>query len=394
MEPLERVDVIVPVYNQPDVVAGCIESVLATIDRRVAEVIVIDDGSTNAKVVSYLRSKAESGAITLHINDKNRGFTRTVNRGMRCHPDRDVLLLNSDTVVYGCWLERLRAAAYSGPKIATVNPLTNASHISAYPHRDGNSGVALELDDKTLDAMAAARNKGVYVDVHTTVGFCMYIRRDCLRTFGLFDERHFPVGYGEESDFCYRARKVGWRHLVAGDVFVRHLDGQSFGERKNRLVKEMLAKFHKLHPDVALYDAYFEKADPVRTVRSRLDLARVRRALGGAKELRLVAEARADAAVAPDRIFLDYDVRGGVAQLVVAGSRDFPNLRAYRMPGDMSRFNADMRYLGVERIRCSSAQTRSFVDERLVSTPAESRLGPALLGPEGGWLEADTSAAR
>ena len=68
--------------------------------------------------------------------------------------------------------------------------------------------------------------------MHVTVGFCMYIRPAVLDAVGYFDDHLFPVGYGEESDFCYRARKLGWRHIVTGDVFVRHWEGQSFGERK------------------------------------------------------------------------------------------------------------------------------------------------------------------
>ena len=155
---------------------------------------------------------------------------------MRLHPDRDVLLLDGDTAVHGSWLERLQAAAYSDPEVATVNPLTNASHISGYPFRDSNDGVVLEVNDDVLDHLAAENNAGKNVNVHTTVGFCMFIKRECINSIGLFDVRKFPIRYGEESDFCYRAKKFGWRHLVVGDVFVRHLENQSFGERKKKLV--------------------------------------------------------------------------------------------------------------------------------------------------------------
>jgi GT2 family glycosyltransferase len=225
------VDVIVPVHNQRPLVEACLSSVLGTRNEIPFELVVVDDASTDCELEARLAQLAEAGRLTLLTNLANLGFTRSVNRGMQLHTNRDVLLLNSDTVVYGDWLDRLRRAAYSQPRIASVNPLTNASHIGSYPYRGANGSVRFEISDQHLDALAAEVNRERRVVVHTTVGFCMYIRRATLDDVGYFDAEHFSAGYGEESDFCYRARKVGWRHLVTGDMFVRHWEGQSFGEQ-------------------------------------------------------------------------------------------------------------------------------------------------------------------
>jgi GT2 family glycosyltransferase len=40
-------------------------------------------------------------------------------------------------------------------------------------------------------------------------GFCMYIKRACLRDVGVFDTEVFRRGYGEENDFCLRAARRG-----------------------------------------------------------------------------------------------------------------------------------------------------------------------------------------
>jgi glycosyltransferase involved in cell wall biosynthesis len=102
------VDVIVPVHNQRPLVEACLASVLETRNETPFELVVVDDASTDPELKARLAQLAEAGRLTLLTNVANLGFTRSVNRGMQLHPNRDVLLLNSDTVVYGDWLDRLR----------------------------------------------------------------------------------------------------------------------------------------------------------------------------------------------------------------------------------------------------------------------------------------------
>ena len=89
--------------------------------------------------------------------------------------------------------------------------------------------LAFGLGVAELDAACRAANAGRSVEVPTTVGFCMYIRRAALADVGLFDAEAFGRGYGEENDFCLRASARGWRHLLACDTFVYHEGAVSFG---------------------------------------------------------------------------------------------------------------------------------------------------------------------
>src|SRR4030095_3392247 len=133
--------------------------------------------------------------ITLLRNAENLGFVRTVNRGMSLHPERDVVLLNSDTEVANDWLARFRAAAYPAADIATVTPLSNNATICSYPFEGWTGGMPGKLGLAVLDALFAKANRGARVDIPTAVGFCMYIRRDALERVGLFDAEAFPRGY-------------------------------------------------------------------------------------------------------------------------------------------------------------------------------------------------------
>ena len=120
------------------------------------------------------------------------------------------------------------------------------------------------------------------------------------------------------SDFCYRARKLGWRHIVAGDVFVRHLEGQSFGERKSRLVLQMMDVFIRLHPEIQTNDAEFRRRDPIRPLREALDLARLKLLLAGATALPCIIRNGAEEVRARGSVLV-VDVRAGEGQIVVPG---------------------------------------------------------------------------
>jgi GT2 family glycosyltransferase/glycosyltransferase involved in cell wall biosynthesis len=224
-----RVAVVIPVYRGLDETRRCLASVLAHRDGVPAEIIVIDDCSPDPGMSNWLRELAADGSITLLRNDVNRGFVASVNRGMAAAGDRDVVLLNSDTEVPSNWLSRLAGHAYSSPRIGSVTPYSNNATICSWP---GVRGGALPPGRSVADMDAAflAANRGRQVDIPTAVGFCMYIRRDCLEAVGGFDEATFGRGYGEENDFCLRATAAGWQHVLACDTFVFHAGETSFGK--------------------------------------------------------------------------------------------------------------------------------------------------------------------
>jgi hypothetical protein len=212
--PTPAVDVIVPVYRSYDETLRCLYSVLAAPQRTPFRLLVVDDCSPEPALSAALDRLAHCGLIELRRSHRNLGFVATCNMAMAEHPDRDVVLLNSDTEVYNDWLDRLRATALSTPRVATVTPLSNNAELCSYPVFLQDNIIRLELDDAELDRLAAQVNAGQTVDVPTGVGFCMYVRRACLDTIGLFDVERFGRGYGEENDLCCRAAAAGWRNLL------------------------------------------------------------------------------------------------------------------------------------------------------------------------------------
>jgi hypothetical protein len=256
----------------------------------------------------------------------------------------------------------------SGPRIATANPLSNACHIGAYPFRHADGQLRFEIGDAELDALAASIQPVRRAAVHLTVGFCQYIRRAAIDEIGVFDAENFPVGYGEESDFCYRARRLGWRHVVTGDVFVRHWEGQSFGQRKAQLMARMIETFNRLHPDLGANDRDFAARDPIRPLREALDLARLKRLLGGAATLPCLDEAAASRATAPG---LAFDAAKPVARLVAPGVPTLASLPSFALPWDVAALNTALARLGVGAIVFDGAVPRDRFAALVRGRPGE-----------------------
>jgi GT2 family glycosyltransferase len=271
------IDVVIPVYRGHAETLIAVHSVLAARTRVPFRLLVIDDSSPEPALVRDLALLEARGHIDRIVNARNLGFTATANLGLRLGGQPDVVLLNADAEVYDDWLDRLRATAYRAADIGTVTPLSNAATILSYPVRLRDNPAPLELTYANLAKILGGLDLPP-VEIPTGVGFCLYLRRDCLEAVGPFDERAFPRGYGEENDFCLRAAKLGWRHLAATDTFVRHLGSRSFKEERSGLVRHALEKLEASHPGYLATINQFMTLDPLATTRRQLDIARIRAA--------------------------------------------------------------------------------------------------------------------
>jgi len=274
--PKHPVDIIVPVYRGLEDTRCCLESVLAAPCQTSWRLIVINDCSPEPEVTEWLRDVAQRDErILLLENTENLGFVSSVNRGMALSDDNDVLLLNSDTEVANDWLDRIQRAAYSRQRVASVSPFSNNATICSYPRFCQASEMPGGQDTASLDRLCAQYLADQSVELPTSVGFCMYIRRQCVQQVGFFDVENFGKGYGEENDFCVRARQAGWVHLHALDTFVRHAGGISFGQSKSTRELQALETLRRLHPHYESDVLTYVQSDPARSARLMIDLARI-----------------------------------------------------------------------------------------------------------------------
>lgn len=248
----ERSTVVVPVYNALDEARDCLRSILNHTDLTRDRLLVIDDGSPDPEAAPMLAEFEGLPGVTVLKNDPNIGYTRTINRGIQEAGGDDVVLLNSDTIVTPKWLEGLRAAAYSRPKVATVTAMSDNAGAFSFPEFDRYCPKPAHLSHAEYALLLTQAASGcVPPEVPTGSGFCMYIRRALLDVCGLFDAEAFPRGYGEENDFCMRALKAGWVNLISPWSFVYHARTASFKNEKEKLVKAGVDVVTRRYPDYA-----------------------------------------------------------------------------------------------------------------------------------------------
>jgi O-antigen biosynthesis protein len=275
MKPI--IDVVVPCFRGTDVTLRCLRSVLTTRQSALWHLVIIDDASPEPALSVALGQLARDhpDRITLLTNATNCGFVVSTNRGMALHPDRDVLLLNSDATIGDEAFERLQNAAYRDDLIASVTAISNNASIASYPQPCvANTHLPA---DQTQQLAAAARvaNDALAVEAPVGVGFCLYLRRAALAIVGPFDAERFGKGYGEEVDWCLRARAMGFRHHIAADVFVHHEGEASFGTAGAALREQAQAKVDAHFPSFGSEVQDYLKADPLSLARRRLDIARL-----------------------------------------------------------------------------------------------------------------------
>jgi len=265
-----KVDVIIPVYKGLQETQACVSSVLKNLPDW-AELIVINDASPDVLLSEWLCDQAKEQRFSLITNDVNLGFVKTVNHGMMVNPTHDVVLLNSDTEVANNWLERMKYAAYSMEKIASITPFSNNGYLCSFPvcFQDNELPRGMSVGDVD-DIFINLGRKDELIELPTGVGFCMYMRRECLNEIGLFDAEAFGRGYGEEADWCQRAFANSWLNCQPLNLFVYHKGSMSFGKEGKLLIKNAKKMLKKRYPEFEERENLFQMLDPTREFREEL----------------------------------------------------------------------------------------------------------------------------
>lgn len=268
---MRPVRIIIPVYLGLAETQRCLNSVAASCaDSPQVSIEVVDDASPDGKLSAWLEAAvaAFGDRWSLFRHSDNLGFTQTCNDAMERAGSTDVLLLNADTVVAGDWVERMQAQALAADDVGTVTPFSNNATICSFPDFCADNPLPDGWSLAELDRCFARSNHGQSVALPTAVGFCLYLRAECLQEVGHFDAQRYPRGYGEENDFSMRASAAGWRHLLAADVFVFHHGSTSFGESRFELMQSAQQQLRADHPQYFERVQRFIAIDPVQPLRA------------------------------------------------------------------------------------------------------------------------------
>jgi GT2 family glycosyltransferase len=259
-------EIVIPIHGAADDLRECLASVVASTDLRQHRIVAVLDGAGQDRCVALVEESRRQGAAVLMIEQpERRGFVAGINRGVSVST-RDVVLLNSDTVVTHGWLERLQAAACSAPAIATVTPFSNNGSLCSIVMPPG-------FDIQRFGEIVTRVARRSYPRIPNGVGFCLYVKRAALDALGGFDETVFGQGYGEEVDFCVRAVKSGYVNVLDDATFVYHAGGRSFGPSATARARAGLQTVVQRHPEYWPTLQAFFLARPLDAARRHVDEA-------------------------------------------------------------------------------------------------------------------------
>lgn len=218
----KSIDVVIPVYNAPDLTRRCVDSVVAYLGNSIRRILIQDDAS--ASDTRNMLDNLPYDCVDVYHAKRNQGFGLSVNEAVNRSDAFYVLILNSDTEISHDFLPLLCASLTADAKLAAIIP-------------SGNSYAKYNLDRYLL-------REGGYISTYYLRGHAILIRRDIFQEVGGFDPV-FGRGYYEDIDLGRRLDLLGWRFGVHPGTRIYHKMGGSFG--RGRILQKLIKRNRTLY---------------------------------------------------------------------------------------------------------------------------------------------------
>ena len=207
----------------------CLNSIYETVKDIDVEIYVVDNNSTDGSQAAVKNGFAD---VKLIENETNTGFGYANNQALRIMQGRFAVLLNSDAVLKENSIKRLLAFMTTTPSagIAGVQLLNDdgsrQNSIDNFPSSEteifNKSILRLFFPGKYPSKNMSYKDP---IEVDSVIGACMMVRKEAIGDVGVFDEDYFI--FLEETDWCFRMNKKGWKVYHVPDAEVFHLSGHS-----------------------------------------------------------------------------------------------------------------------------------------------------------------------
>ena len=236
--------IIIISFNTKELLSNCVESVFEKTRNINYEVIVVDNASKDGSVKALDKRIKSPVCIKIIKNKLNVGFASANNQGLRKAQGRYILLLNSDTILkdnvlgeFTHWMDQnlevgIATCALknqngsfqgSGGFFPTLARVFSWMTIQDIPGVDWVIKPFHPLHSKSFGLGSNFYERQREMDWIT--GAFFFMRRDVLKQVGLLDENYFM--YVEELDYCFRAKKKGWKVYYLPQWEIIHLGGAS-----------------------------------------------------------------------------------------------------------------------------------------------------------------------
>ncbi len=196
------IDVVIPVYNAPELTRRCLESLYREVGSQLGHVYVHDNAS--GAETRALLDALEFPGLRVHHAARNTGFGDGVNQPFAQSRSELVLVLNSDVAADSDFLTPLRAALGADPTLAAATPA-------------GNTFAGYDLPRYAL--------RSGCVVTHNLYAYAFLIRRAAFLAAGGFDPA-FGLGFFEDSDLSRKLIRAGhWLGIHPGSILRHEIHG-------------------------------------------------------------------------------------------------------------------------------------------------------------------------
>ena len=238
--------IIIVNYRTYQLTKQTIESVINREHPFSYNIYVVDNASADGsleKLEEDFQDEVGDGLVEFIANPENRGFSHANNQAITLSSSQYVLLLNSDTVVQGDCLEKCldymagdKEIGALGCKILLPDGKLDKACRRSFPTPTVSfyrmTGLSLLFPRSKRFGrynLSYLDENGTY-EVDSLSGAFMLVRREAIDDVGLLDEEFFM--YGEDIDWCYRIKQVGWKVVYYGDANITHYKGGSGRQSK------------------------------------------------------------------------------------------------------------------------------------------------------------------
>jgi GT2 family glycosyltransferase len=220
--------------NAWEVLRACLNSLGQGAPGMEYDIIVVDNASSDG---TPERLRAGFPYVRLIRNDRNVGFTRANNQAIAVSKGDYLLWLNTDTILrpdtvsgLASFLELHPKAGVVGPKVLNPDGTFQSQCRRSLPTPLASLLYMLKLDRFFPENRLAGRYLMSHLpvdqanQVDSVSGCCLMTRREVLNAIGPLDEDFF--GFGEDIDWCVRAKNAGWEVWYFPGSEIIHLKGQ------------------------------------------------------------------------------------------------------------------------------------------------------------------------
>ena len=234
-------------WNTRDFLVGCLNSIEKHVKGYSFETFVVDNNSSDGS--ADLVEKLFHNKVSLIRNSENMGFAKANNQAIKLAKGRYCILLNSDTVLNKRTVSGLVNFLDSNSDAAMVGPRMTGENGKLQNSYDNFPALTTELLNKSiLRILFPGRFSGKTLkadlpfEVDSLIGACIAIRTEAIKEVGVLDEDYFF--FLEETDWCFRMRKAGWKIFHHPEIDIIHLQGQS---KKLRPVLSWIEYYRSLY---------------------------------------------------------------------------------------------------------------------------------------------------